>query len=244
MEFISIAFRKLHNAAHIQCHTEIHRVITNDGAQTLNIAKIFDGGYSPALEAENAAFKKITKSAFTEKLQEADSVRDDSYNGLVEASNAYLKNRNPKKQDAARRLEILYEGYGSVSRKPLNEETANILDILDKLRGKYAEDVKLLNLEEWVSDLNIANKDFEVLMNKRYEETAGMNDVTMKEARKAADEEFKKICRRIYAFMEIEGTDKYESFIKRVNAVLAKYKVVRQSTKQNVEENINTDGDK
>jgi hypothetical protein len=171
------------------------------------------------------ALKKIVKSEFTAKIHEADKARDEIYVGMAEMNAAALKHFSPEIRDAAGRLKIVFDTYGNVASKPLNEETSAIYNILQELRGKYAVDVATVGIGQWVAELENRNKAFENLVKERFDETAARTDIVLKEARAKLDDAYRTITEMVNALAVVEGVAAYEQFIRTLNAVIAKYAV-------------------
>jgi hypothetical protein len=119
----------------------------------------------------------------------------------------------------------VFDTYGNVASKPLNEETSAIYNILQELRGKYAADVATVGIGQWVSELESRNNAFGELVKNRFDETAARTDIVLKEARAKLDEAYKTIAERVNALAVVEGVADYEAFIRTLNAVVAKYAV-------------------
>jgi len=215
----------LRNDAHFQFHTEFRDLVVLHNPITLKVKPQFDG-YLPLYNRVDDALKKIVKSEFTAKIHEADKARDEIYLGMAETVTATLRHFNPTVRQAASRLKILFDTYGNVANKPLNEETSAIYNILQELKGKYTADVESVGLTEWVTELETRNGTFEGFVKERFDETASRTtDIVMKQARAQLDEVYKTIVERINALAVVEGIEAYEAFIKTLNAVIAKYAV-------------------
>jgi len=73
---------------------------------------------------------KINKSSITEQLQEADKARDNIWKGLVETNTTALRHFNKEVQEArAKRLKIVFDTYGNIAIKSLNEQISAIYNI-------------------------------------------------------------------------------------------------------------------
>jgi len=215
----------LRNDAHFQFHTEFRDLAVLHNPLTLKVKPQFDS-YLPLYNREDEALKKIVKSEFTAKIHEADKARDEIYLGMAETVTATLRHFNPTVRQAAERLKILFDTYGNVANKPLNEETSAIYNILQELKGKYTADVDSVGLTLWVAELETRNGTFEGFVKERFDETAARTtDIVMKQARAQLDDVYKTIVERINALAVVEGIEIYEAFIKTLNAVIAKYSV-------------------
>jgi len=218
---------RLRNDAHFQFYTEFRNLVQSIGAVNLKIATQFVE-WLLLYEKEDTALKKINKSAITEQIQEADKARDEIYTGIVEMNTASLKHFNPVVRASAKQLKIVFDTYGDVARKPLNEETSAIYNILQDLEGKYASDVQTVGLWYWVAELKVRNNAFAELMRNRFDETASRSDIVLKETRIEVDTAYFAIRERINALVVVEGVSVYENFIRTLNAVIAKYALLER----------------
>jgi hypothetical protein len=224
MKIPKLDTHSLRNNAYFQFHTEFHDLVVQHNAETLKIKPLFDD-YLPLYNRVEDALKKIIKSEFTAKIHEADKARDEIYLGMAEIVTANLRHFTPDIRQAAERLKILFDAYGKVANKPLNEETSAIYNILQELKGKYTDDVASVGFTQWVAELESRNKIFEGLVKERFDETASRTDIVVKQARAQLDEVYKTIVERINALAVVDGVEIYEAFIKTLNAVIAKYAV-------------------
>jgi hypothetical protein len=132
-------------------------------------------------------------------------------------------------QTAAKRLKVVFDTYGNLAQKPLNEETSSVYNLVQDLVNTYQNEVQLTHLDEWITELEAANNAFEQLVKDRYEEGAVKTDLVMKTVRTQVDAVYKNICDRINACAFLEDGDTSESgtlllsFIKYFNQVIEKY---------------------
>ena len=210
------------NDAHFQFYTEFRNLVQKEEAVKQKIAPLFEA-WLPLYDKEDLALKKINKSAITTQIQDADKARDDIYIGMMETNAAALKHYNEEARNAASRLKIVFDTYGNIAKKPLNEQTSATYNILQELKGKYAQDTALVGISGWVSELEVRNNAFADLMRERFDETAARTDIVLKEARAEVDQSYFSIREKINALAIVEGEAGYESFIRTFNAVIAKY---------------------
>jgi len=117
----------------------------------------------------------------------------------------------------------VFDTYGNVSVKPLDEETSALYNVLEDLKGKYAADATTVGLTGWMTELGKANADFETLMRARYDEAALKTDLVLKEVRVKIDEAYRVITERINAAIIIEGETTYRDFVSTLNTVIKRY---------------------
>jgi len=215
----------LPNDAHFQYYTEFRGLVLKTGADVLGIAPLF-AAWLPLYDREDAALKKIVKSAITKQIQDADKARDVVYLGMVETNSAALRHFNDGVRGAAERLKIVFDTYGNVVRKPLNDETSAVYNILQELKGAYAADAALVGIAPWVAELETRNNAVAELMRERFDETAARTDIVLREARADVDAAYFAIRERINALVVVNGAEVYEAFIRTLNAVIDKYNAI------------------
>jgi len=233
MKINKIDFKNLRNDEHFQFHTEFKDLVDAHGAEALKIKQQYDG-YLIFYEKVDKAMNKIIKSEFTAKMREADKARDSIYIGMVETNTAALRHFEPEVREAAVRLKIVFDTYGSVARKPMDEETSAIYNILQELNGNYAADVATIGIGQWVAELDRCNNAFESLLKERFDEAAARKNIVLRTARGELDEAYRAVAERINAFAVIDGVAAYESFIKIFNVVIARYAAKRRRHSHNV----------
>jgi hypothetical protein len=222
MKITKIDTSRLRNDAHSQFLAEFRDLIAAHGAEALKIKPQFQA-FLPLYNNVDEALKKIVKSALTAKIHDADLARDDTFAGLLDVCRGMCRHFTPAVKDAALKVQIVLDTYGNVAGKSLNEETSAIYNLVQELQDKHPEDLAATGLAEWVAELKTRNNAFEALVKERFDETARKTDVVLRDARKAADEAYKKICDIINVYVLLEGEANYADFIKTLNAVIAKY---------------------
>ena len=222
MKIAKIKTTHLRNDEHFMFHTEFKELVSEHGAAALKIQPQFET-YLTLYHAEDEGIKKINKSAITAEIQKADKARDVIWGVLVKANSAALWDFDHDVQKAAKRLKILFDTYGNIAKKPLNEQTSAAINILQDLHGEYAADVAAVGIGRWVEELQARNDALRALTKERYDETTLKTDVVLKEARAAVDEAYKSITERIGAYVLLEGVAAYEMFIRSLNTVIDKY---------------------
>jgi len=224
MKISKLDMNHLRNDAHFQFHTEFRDLAIPHGAAALKIKPQFDA-YLLLYEREDDALKKIVKSALTAKIHDADVARDDTFIGMADICKGMCRHSSPAVRDAARRIQVVIDTYGNVTGKPLNEETSAIYNLVQELQSNYAADLAATNMVQWVGDLKARNEAFESLVKERFDETASKTDVVLRLARKASDGGYKEICDIVDVYVVLEGPAAYESFVRKLCAVIANYAV-------------------
>lgn len=225
MKIEKISTHRLRNDAHFQFNVEFRNLVTTFTAETLGVKSMFDA-YKTLLDKEDDALKKINKSSLTEEIRDADKARDETFVGLTKLNAAMLYHFNPAIKAAAKRIQIVLDTYGNVSKKPMNEQTSAIYNMLQELDlPKYVDDCINCNLNPWRNELKNRNESFEALIAKRDKETSSKSEVVMSKARVEVDNSYAAIIERINAAVIMEGEAKYADFVKQMDAIIARYKV-------------------
>jgi len=225
MNIKEIDKKHLRNDEHFMLHTEFHNLLSTTGAENLRVATQF-ANYTVLLNKEDEGLKKITKSALTARIHDEDKKRDELYDGMTELNAALIKSPHENKREAAKRLKIVFDTYGNISKKPINEQTSALINILQELKGPYLQDAQLLGLTDYITLIETHNNALEALVRERYDESTAKTDVVMREARQALDAAYDDITARINALALLEGGTVCENFIRSVNTVIGKYTAI------------------
>jgi hypothetical protein len=235
MKIKKIVFLYLRNDEHFQFCTDFINLVNSVGAAKLKVQTQFKA-FVDLNREEDEALKKITKSALTEKIAEADHARDEVFRGLTEANRAALNHFTPAVREAAKRLQIVFDTYGNVARKPVAEESSALYNLIHEVTGHHADDMETLNLGGWIVELDRLNNAVQELMSERYDENASRTSLVLKEVRAREDEAYRTITERIDALRIVEGDEievdpdqndgavsiptPWADFIRRLNAII------------------------
>ena len=219
-----LPFFRLRNDEHFQIHSEIIREINTFGAEALDIKSRFDA-YVSLFGDEDTALKKIIKSIYTDDIHHADNDRDNIFRGMTDANKSALRHFREEVRIAAEHLKVLFDTYGNVAIKPINEETSAITNMLQDLKGRFAADVVKVGIGEWITELETHNNRVQNLIVERYNEEDQKTDIVLKKARANVDEAYNNIAKRIEALCLInEDAIVYRNFINKLNLIIHKYK--------------------
>ncbi|MDR1984628.1 MAG: DUF6261 family protein [Prevotellaceae bacterium] len=222
MKISKINLRNLRNEEWFQLMTEFKDLVQKSTPETLGITELFTLFLDCYADADVAA-EIIRKSPETAKMQDADQKRDATFRGLVEAVASYTRHFNADKQQAADELKIVFDHFGNLAQKPSNEETAGIYNLLQELNGKYAQQVQLLAVGDWVQELEQNNNAYETLVKQRNIELAERPKLRMIDVRAQTMDVYRKITDRIEALILVNGATAYASFVDELNAFIKRY---------------------
>lgn len=221
MRIKKIHLPHLRNEEHYQFQTDFKSLVETKDPIALNIEADFNA-YLPLYANEGEALDPIRKSMLTEDISAADTLRDSTFRGLSDAVDSAMHHFMPEKLAAASRIQVLFDHYGNVGIKPYDEETAAISSLLDDL-ADLAEDMTLLGLSEWATELAANNVAFDTLKKARYTQEAAKTQLRMKDVRLQVDGAYKAIVDRVDALVIVNGLESYESFINELNQRIEAY---------------------
>lgn len=221
MEISKLYFRRIRNAAHYQFYTDFSALVEKYTPLALGIEELY-ALYKPTYVNEGIAFVAISKSAFTEQLEAVDKERDQVYRGLVDDVDSKKNHFKAEVRDAAAKISIIIDSYGNLAPKPYDEESALITSLIVDLRTKTTTETGILNLNEWIDELEVRNNAFIALQGSRNAEEADRTELRMKEVRVVVDNAYNKIAKRINALIELNGDTAYAGFVKELNARIAR----------------------
>ena len=174
-----------------------------------------------AVQAEDEAYRTITRSPLSDQIAEADQVRDNTFVGLrimVEAlgrvGTAAQKEAAPRVLQAMRDYQVnISEGY--------ELESTHIAQLIQQLEVQpLADDCTTLAVTALVSQLKTENQQVQTLIAQRNEQQAGIDAQAMQRARQAADRGSVETVMVINAFAVVEqqqGVSPYDHAIDVVN---------------------------
>lgn len=219
-----IHFVKLKNAEHLLFMQQISALLTEVNHEKINPLHI---EFQSVVEKEEDGNKQIRVSEHTQKISQLDKERDDLYSALNFRLEAEERCPVVERKEAAKMLRIIFKNYGNPIKLNLIEETSVINNLVAELKEeKHKNLVKLTGLEEWISFLETANKEFFTLYEQRRDDTAGKITINLKSVRKEADTLFKKITNRITALVELEPSEELNNLVSKINATIEKYKII------------------
>lgn len=174
-----------------------------------------------AVQAEDEAYRTITRSPLSDQIAEADQVRDNTFVGLrtmVEAlgrvGTAAQKEAAPRVLQAMRDYQVnISEGY--------ELESTHIAQLIQQLEvSPLADDCTTLAVTALVSQLKTENQQVQTLIAQRNEQQAGIDAQAMQRARVAADLVYVETVMVINAFAVVEqqqGASPYDHAIDVIN---------------------------
>lgn len=219
----TIALTNINNSAHFLFLKDIVDRASNDSNITKNCAAQVEA-LQKAVQEEDACSNISNKSLATDKIAEADRLRDKLYLGYKRSVSAYLDFPDADCANAAKILNQHIIDYNINVLDQLHKETGALVGFIKDLETIHKNLVETLNLTRFVDHLKAANETVrehtDVRTNERSVKVAGAT----KQARIASDNAYRDLINHINARMMLEGEAAYEAFAAFVNTQIAEYK--------------------
>ena len=174
-----------------------------------------------AVQAEDEAYRTITRSPLTEQIAEADQVRDNTYSGLRTMVEALGRVGTAAQKEAAPRVLQAARDYQVSVTESYELESTHIMQLIQQLEVQpLSDDCTTLGITPLVSQLKTENQQVQTLIARRNEQQAGIDAQAMQRARVAADLVYVETVMVINAFAVVEqqqGVSPYDHAIDVVN---------------------------
>ena len=174
-----------------------------------------------AVQAEDEAYRTITRSPLTEQIAEADQVRDNTYIGLRTMVEALGRVGTAAQKEAAPRVLQAMRDYQVSVTENYELESTHIMQLIQQLEVRpLSDDCTTLAITSLVSQLKTENQQVQTLIAQRNEQQAGIDAQAMQRARQQADLVYVETVMVINAFAVVEqqqGASPYDHAIDVVN---------------------------
>ena len=180
--------------------------------------------FKDALKTELASFKIEKESFLFNELANLDTFRNRMYNGIVTILKGKLCHYDDNRLQSSQRLMLLFDKYGNPTMLPYNEETAVLLSLVADLESKLFDDIALLNLTKWVSNLKKANLSFDKLMSDHRFEYLEKEYPPLRIAKLATDSAHARIVDLLQAQILINGKSQYSQTIVLLQSFLVHFR--------------------
>ena len=177
-----------------------------------------------AVTAEDENLQISAKSLTTDKIADADKERDKLYAGYKKAVSGYEGFPDDAMADAAKVLAQHIKDYKINPQMQLDKETGLLVNFLQDLEGKFAAQVKTLNLGAFVEKMKAANEAVRELTGQRTDERSAKPAGALKTARLASDEAYKTLVQHVNAHALLEGDAAYSAFIDYANTEIEHFR--------------------
>ena len=222
-EINSIAMERLNNGAHFLYVSDVLARAEADN-KIANKLGVQVAALKSAVAQEDTALNTSQKSLVTDEIAKADDERDAVYSSYKSAVESFINMPIENLAKAARTLAQHIKDYNINTKMQMDKETGLLVNFIDDLESKFADEVAALNLNVFVTTMKEANERVRRLTAERTEERMTKTVGVMKESRKASDEAYRLLVKFVNAHALIEGETDYADFINYVNTEIVHYK--------------------
>ena len=212
-------------------HKKVLTLIGTTTATALHVEGL-EPQYEAAVETLSSIVNRPTTYVATQSRQDVDDRRDRFVGVIHQIINAHKTNPIAEKQAAAATLGALMAPYRSIAKHQYAKETEEINGMLAVLEAN-PEETALLGLTDEVAGLKEANEAFEAVIDEKIAEEQArqaVSDTDSKEATSAANNLYDQIVQVVNAYAIVSPTDEIEGFIDQLNATVAVYAAMIDST--------------
>jgi hypothetical protein len=216
---------KLTNGLHLQFMVEILVLINKFAVMCSKFVNLLPM-FKEKIEQEELCHKVIRKSNISDLKIECDYARDTILIGIKNAFGSLLRHFDVNVREATHRIKIVFDAYNKprqIKDLPYDAETVAINNMLQELEGKYAADLQITGLADWMKELRARNDAFDQLVKSYTEEQAGKPLLTPKDARRETDRIYTCIVDAINGLVILENEEEYAQFIIEMNTIIKHY---------------------
>lgn len=180
-----------HNGEHYEYHDYVTSQITATVASAFNL-DVYRTNYMDLFYREKAIYASTQIQLGTQELTELDKQRDSVFCNLMNTIKAFSNNFDAEKKAQGMELERICTPYQGANKKPLDEETGLLLNLVDDLKkSDYTLIVSSLGLTAIVNELGRLNTAYRDLSNQRNEANRILREQgNMKTIRPLVDQAF------------------------------------------------------
>ncbi len=224
-----ITLQSLRNPEFLQFMSDTLTIVSKNDPQALLVLNQYNALKAITTEVD-ALFKKEAGSAITDELTALDDVRDGILNGISTMILGSTFHFNPALKKSALLLQANIVNYGtsgnSISRENYLSETAIITSLIADWTNKpeLAAAITALGLDEWKTQLDTANINFNARHVDRTQAIGAINPNTTKEKRQETVAIYYKLRDRLTSYWDInEKADPWNKTTNELNALIDIY---------------------
>jgi hypothetical protein len=211
-------------------HLEFDGIAVKWTPDTLGITALYPE-YKTRLGQADLLLEQPVKSFLSSEIETADKLRDEDIRGLKMAVKSFLKSSDPQRKKAATKMMITFDKYGDIAKLDYAAEGGAVYNFLQDMKGKHSEDVKILGLTQWVTDLETHNNQTTSLLKERDAEKVEKPDGKLVTMRKEVDAVFGNILKTVEVSIANNPNHGLDGFVKEVNVLSMRYKAVAAQAK-------------
>jgi hypothetical protein len=174
--------------------------------------------------AFDKAMVQISKSSETEKIVNADYIRDRSFSALSRYLSVFEVSNLPDEVQALKTIKIVFNSYKGLQKWNLEEETNGIDTLVSQLNNsKYLPSVTLIKMNTYVTRLANDNEDLKKLFSSRTQEVARKEIFDARVLRKNLKTSYTDMADYVLTMAKAQDTDEFNQSLRVINTVRKYY---------------------
>lgn len=225
-EIRNIDLTKVNNGAHRMFMESVAKILAEyeQAIAAHPKTKMLTAEFGKLLQQEKACMGLSRTSLRTAQIAEADHERDMLFTGFKAVVRAFTKGANPETKAAAKTIWLDIAGYRINNRMQLERQTGVLYILTRKCLTQHAEEIELLHLTQYVTQLAASNDKVSQLLNLRLDEQTGIVKGALRATRLKMDEQFRLVVKAINARMFLNDDESMVPIADFINEMVRRYK--------------------
>ena len=225
-EIRNIDLTKVNNGAHRMFMESVAKILAEyeQAIAAHPKTKMLTAEFGKLLQQEKACMGLSRTSLRTAQIAEADHERDMLFTGFKAVVRAFTKGTNPETKAAAKTIWLDIAGYRINNRMQLEQQTGVLYILTKKCLTQHAEEIELLHLTQYVTQLAASNDKVSQLLNLRLDEQTGIVKGALRATRLKMDEQFRLVVKAINARMFLNDDESMVPIADFINEMVRRYK--------------------
>lgn len=246
-KIIGLDLIKVNNGAHRMFMESVAKILAEyeQAIAAHPKTKMLTAEFGKLLQQEKACMRLSRTSLRTAQIAEADHERDMLFTGFKAVVRAFTKGTNPETKAAAKTIWLDIAGYRINNRMQLEQQTGVLYILTKKCLTQHAEEIELLHLTQYVTQLAASNDKVSQLLNLRLDEQTGIVKGALRATRLKMDEQFRLVVKAINARMFLNDDESMVPIADFINEMVRRYKreVIPHHKAKATNEESNTDNE-
>lgn len=225
-KIIGLDLIKVNNGAHRMFMESVAKILAEyeQAIAAHPKTKMLTAEFGKLLQQEKACMGLSRTSLRTAQIAEADHERDMLFTGFKAVVRAFTKGTNPETKAAAKTIWLDIAGYRINNRMQLEQQTGVLYILTKKCLTQHAEEIELLHLTQYVTQLAASNDKVSQLLNLRLDEQTGIVKGALRATRLKMDEQFRLVVKAINARMFLNDDESLVPIADFINEMVRRYK--------------------
>lgn len=220
MKIKAFSIYRLTKPAHLVFVTNVLEAAQKDET-VMEKCQVYVEKLAEAVQAERDNYNIEPGSSITNQINAADRDRNRMYQAYRQSVLSALNLNDPAKNAAAEKLMRNIKMHKISSKMRINSKTAELMKLVDDLKGKYSADVETLEVGHLVKNVERANNKYIQLVSDRNSERANKIIGVADTSRRDSNLAYKKFVNVVNSFVEIDDSvSELDDFIKFVNEMI------------------------